>query len=193
MKFINFILAKKSWILAAGLTLFILETAIFQPWRKTSTQEPAPLPPAQAKPIEAILSLQSEQERIKSGESFKVNLNLETFGRKAAAFDAVIFFNPEEVNVENLETSDLFSEYPRQTFDNEQGKVVLSGTSSLTEEATGVSEGKLATITFTALKSGQAKIELIFKPNDTTDSNVIAEGSTEDILGEVRNPTLEIE
>jgi hypothetical protein len=193
MKFINFILAKKSWILAAGLTLFILETAIFQPWRKPTNQEQVAAPLAQAKPIEAILSLQSEQESVKSGENFKVNLNLKTFVRKAAAFDAVIFFNPEEVNVANLETGDLFGEYPRQTFDNQQGKVAISGTSSLTEEAAGVSEGTLATITFTALKSGQAKIELIFKPNDTTDSNVIAEGSTEDILGEVRNLVVAIE
>jgi hypothetical protein len=145
------------------------------------------LPETQRKTkADAKLALQAPKDTLSVGENFEVAVVLTTQSRKAGGVDAILTFDPALLQVVAVDKSTVFTEYPQLKFDNSQGKVAVSATTTL-EDKQGIAAGEVAKITFTALKTGKGAIEFLFSPGVTTDSNVVAADLPEDILGAVEN------
>ena len=156
----------------------------------------------------ASLSLVQTEREIEAGESFEVNVVLNTGGQTAVGVEAILNFNPGLLEITNLvlNAEDLEVVYPSQEgggFDkdgamstaNSSGELEFAAmTFNLAEGVTGVIN-PLMTITFQAKAAGEDTITFGFDGlGQTTDSNVVAISGEEvvDILQDISGNTTEV-
>lgn len=173
-------------IIGVAVKLFLGGFTLFSPSKLTNLNI---LTPKANSLTDASLSLIPDQAFYKSGDEVKIDVKLFTGGYTTDSTDLVIkydseFLAPSEDSFA-LE-GDLYSEYPAMQVDKENGLIGISGiTVPGSESFTG--EGNFATIYFTALKDGRTTVSVDFEKGQTADSNVVLTGSTQDILGSVKN------
>lgn len=144
----------------------------------------------------ATLSLSPSSGTQAAGSTFEVKILLNTENATTSGTDAYIRFDPNVLQVVDANSSSegvqilpgsLYSQTSYNVTDNSAGKISFSGSKS--GGSPGYSgSGTLATITFQALKEASAtEVTFDFTSGSTTDSNVIDQSSSDDVLSSVAN------
>jgi len=132
----------------------------------------------------SVLNVQGDSEIIAS-------VILNTGGQGVSGAGVRINFDPYYLSAIRIHPSDIFADYPASIIDNEHGKITISGiASSPTDLYNG--EGTFADIVFRPYHSGTSKVNFIFTPGDTTDSNIAVMTGNGDILSSVNELTVNI-
>lgn len=164
------------------LTIVVLLMAIF------------PVTPALA--AGATLSLSPATGTFNQGCSFSLDILLDTGGSQVDGADIIILYDSTRFTATAVRHGTIFSDYPGDVIDTQNGKISVAGMSSGTSSYTG--SGTFATVDFTVLSNapaGASKISFDFDPNDkgkTNDSNIAEHGTVTDILNQVNNGTYTI-
>lgn len=115
---------------------------------------------------------------------FTANLIIDTASQPAFGVGARLLYDPSQVTIEQITTTDIFSQFPTVSSDNQVGTAFISGiSSSLNQSFTG--RAVFATLTITAHMPGTTSINFLFEPGSTTDSNIAVTFGNGDILAQV--------
>ena len=121
----------------------------------------------------ASLSLSPTSQNVATGQTFAVDINLNTGGTLTTGCDVILTFTPQIIKVKTVSfgTSPLYSDN-NSTPDNSNGKLTLN--SSVRTAVNGFNgTGKLATITFETVGTGSSAVSFICTPQTTAgDTNV---------------------
>lgn len=142
---------------------------------------------------QATLSLTPSSGTYNPGCQFTTSVNLNTGGAQTDGTDAILVYDTSRLstNTNSVASGTIYPDYPGNNVDESNGRITVSGLSSITSAFSG--SGTLATITFTVLPNapaGTATVNFDFDANDktkTTDSNVVERGTVTDILSTVVN------
>ncbi len=101
-------------------------------------------------PIPAELSLNTAKKEIKKGDSFEVEISINSLSQGVEAADFVVKFDPEILSVATVSAGNYFGAYPISQ--SEKGSVRLSGVATLNKATLNIPKGKgtVGTISFTA-------------------------------------------
>jgi len=144
-------------ILVVAFILGLLGSVVFKNLRSSSSLLPArqklsgQVSPPPATP--ATLSLKTKDNKVENGQSFRVEIYLDSPDQGVEAADFVVTFDPMYLSVEDAVEGNYFKNYPiNNTHDN---FVKLSGVATLENNTVIVPKGDgiVGTITFTALKN----------------------------------------
>lgn len=128
--------------------------------------------------------------------NFDVNIVLNTNGQSTAGTDAILTYNPLDLQVQDadavtsgvqIKAGTLYASYPANTVDATTGKIMFSGI--ITPGGVGFTgSGTLATITFKALRTvSSSQVNFVFTLDATNDSNVTSNTTYQDLLASVTN------
>lgn len=138
----------------------------------------------------ATLSLSPSSGTFNRGCKLTVNINLDTGNAPTDGTDVYLFYDPTRFKGDSITSGTIYSDYPGNNIDTQQGKITVTGLASISQAFTG--SGTLATINFTVLDNaptGSTQVKFDFDPMNkgkTTDSNVVERGSAvADILNSV--------
>ena len=120
------------------------------------------------------------------GDTFEVVIDLSLSDESVDGVDALLFFDADLLQVEEIAAGDLFSSYPTNTYDNTQGTITISGVTQGSGSAV-TSGGTMATITFLANAAGTSSLTFDFTSGSGTDSNVAESETGNDILESIVN------
>lgn len=142
----------------------------------------------------ASLSVSPTSQAVKTGETFKVTIRLDTQGASIDGVDIrYLNFNPAMLQVVDANASsngvqiaagNLMTSTLLNNVDNASGKISLSQVVTVGSKYKGA--GTLATVTFKAVGSGTASLTFNHTPQTTTDSNVATDNG-KDVLTTVIN------
>lgn len=144
----------------------------------------------------ATLSLSPSSGTVNAGSTLEVKILLDTTGATTSGTDAYIRFDPSVFQVVDANTAvegvqilpgSLYSQTSYNVTDNASGKISFSGSKS--GGSPGYSgSGTLATVTLQAVKDATgSEVTFDFTSGSTTDSNVIDQSSSDDVLTAVTN------
>ena len=181
-------------LLFAILGLVIAGEVVWAVW-KLNQPIPAPAISTSNQSTGASLTL-STKSTVKVSEEFIVGITLDTGGKMTDGTDVIITFDRDllEVVPVSLGTrmavvpGTLYKDYPINTFEGNQ--ITFSGLSGIDTGFRG--KGVMGTVTFKALKAGQANINIEYRKGSTTDSNVTESLSAADVLIKVFGVTVNI-
>lgn len=134
----------------------------------------------------ATLSFDPDQIEVASGDSFTVDVIVDTKGVAAGGVGAKIEFDPARVSVQSINPGSIFGDYPVLTIDNNDGLLVISGISA-SQKNLFTGRGVVATIEAVAFGSGPTNMTFMFQPGSTRDSNVAILTGDGDALASVSN------
>lgn len=146
--------------------------------------------------VGATLSLSPATGTFNRGCAFSLEMKLDTGGAQTDGTDAILFYDSTRFTATAVKSGTIYSDYPGNNIDSQQGKITVSGLASATSAFSG--SGTLATIDFTVLENaptGISQMKFDFDANDkakTTDSNVVEKGTVADILSAVGNGSFTI-
>lgn len=144
----------------------------------------------------ATLSLSPTSGTHNKGCAFQVNILLDTGGTQTDGTDAIVFYDPTRITATKITNGSIYPDYPGNNIDAQQGRITVSGLSSISSAFTG--SGTLATIDFSVTANapaGTTQVKFDFEPSDkskTTDSNVVERTTVADVLNQVNDATFTI-
>jgi hypothetical protein len=143
-----------------------------------------------AKIRNASLILQSiDSNKIyKIGDTVSFNINSDYDDKYYIAVDAIVEYLPTQLRVIKIENSKSFDAYPLSIDRN--SKIYVSAIMNPENKIKGVQT--LATVSVEFLTSGKIDLNILYKPFQTTDSNIMPSGSSEDVLGRVENLSFQV-
>jgi hypothetical protein len=147
--------------------------------------------PVFAQGSQPSLFFSPETIQTKAGETFQTEVEIDTAGASVGGVGAKIIFDPQRVQVTNIETFPVFPDYPAKTFDNTAGTVTISGIVN-SKDAQYTGKAKFATISWKAVNGGSADISFDFQPNSTKDSNIAVLYGNGDILEKVNSVSVSV-
>lgn len=118
-----------------------------------------------------------------SGDSFTVDIIVDTAGQAVGGTGAKIIFDPNRLSVTSIQPGSIFADYPTASSDNALGRATLSGIVS-SPKTLYTGKGVLGTITFAAKLEGNSTVRFDYFPGSTTDSNIAVTHDPGDILSE---------
>lgn len=118
------------------------------------------------------------------GETFSVEVIVDTGGEVAYGVGAKVSFDPKILEVVSVQPGTIFGDYPAASYDNTSGKIIVSGIASSQQNFI-KDRAEFATLTFRAKKQGITSVQFIYEPGSTTDSNIAVTYGTGDILSQV--------
>ncbi len=124
-----------------------------------------------------------------SGETVLLSVRGDSDGKDAVGFDAalkvdqsILVFSQAQSKLENFETFNNVNEE----------RVYVGGIRKLSSKAASIFDNaELATLTFKARTEGHSNVDFIFKPGETTESNIVLTTS-KDGLGDVKGTDIYI-
>lgn len=116
------------------------------------------------------------------GQQFQARVILDTEGSSTAGTDIYLKFNPQIMEVEDIQAGEIYNQYLGKSIDNQNGALSLSGIISLNDNVGYTGEGTFATITFKGLTLGISPVSFDFTPGDKNDSNVAVLANSDDQL-----------
>ncbi len=161
---------------------------------KTPTATPSPTRAATSTPAPvskiAALMVRSDKKELMVGEVATFTVTISSTDLVDGA-DAIISFDPKLFTLDKTSTTSakvkmgtIFSIYPDNKIDDKTGRVVVSG---INESLSGQKvNGVFGTFTLKAKAKGTAKLDFVFSPGDTSDSNVVETKTGNDILQRVQ-------
>ncbi len=138
---------------------------------------------------DASISLVPNKTSYRTGDEVEVDVRLFTGGYSTDSTDLVVKYDPVFLTPKTgtfAKAGTLYSEYPALQVDKVSNLIGISGITVPAKEGFN-GAGVFAKLYFTALKDGQTQLSIDFQPGGTADSNVVLTGSTNDILGFIKN------
>ena len=118
----------------------------------------------------AFFSLSPPDVLPRVGQTFDIDISLNTDEAKVKSADVVLTFDPAKLSVVTLTPGAVFDSYPTKNFDA-LGNIKLSGLMSLsTASFSGI--GKFGAITFKGVSSGATTVSFSCTSGETNDSNI---------------------
>lgn len=179
-----FLLVEAGW---AGWTL--TKGSVTQPTNTTVTSKPSPVA------VPTTISFVASKADIRVGDKFDVSIKISS-SKPTDGMDLIVLYDPKVLSVEldagkkAVNTGSIYSDYPINIVEEEDGRITVSGITSL--EGGLVPRGTFGTIRFTAKAAGTTTIALDFAKGNTKDSNVTENKSGNDILESVESLNLNI-
>ena len=138
--------------------------------------------------LKAELSLSPSTKTVNVGDSFSVDVLVNTNGQNVVAVAAYLHYDPTKLEVIGIDTSNsIFTMEAEKTFDPSTGKIKIT----LGKPTPGVNttRGNVATINFKTLaQASPANVTFVFTGFGASgDSGIYKEGGAADILGSVKN------
>ena len=130
----------------------------------------------------ASLSFSPATESLMVGDSFEVNVVLDTGGVETDGVDIIITYDDLKLEAKNAAFGDLYDNKINEDV-SASGKIVLQAVSDVGSGFVGT--GTVATLNFKAVAGGMAQVSFDMIGESTTDCNVNSDG--EDILASVSN------
>lgn len=157
---------------------------------------PTPPPPAPKSSVQsetAKISLSAAKENFTVGEAVPVLVMIDTGGSEVSGADLIVSFDPKvlEATSGGLVAGTIFDEYPLKSVDGAKGIIAISGISSLGNSFTG--QGLLATLNLRAKEAGVASLVIDFTKGQTSESNLVENATSNDILESVDNLQINIQ
>lgn len=143
-----------------------------------------------------IVAIEFDKETATVRENIEVKILIDTQDRLIDGFDIILQFDPQDwavlsPQVSLVETA-AFAQYPVNLIDPVQGKVELSGLTSLESSFTG--EMVVGSFLLQPQRAGRLNLEVFFEgAGEGRDTNLAEKGTGEDILGEVINGEIIVE
>lgn len=149
--------------------------------------------------LAATLALSPNSGTVNPSCSFSTDILLDTAGAKVDGVDVILKYDPTKLTP-TITTGKIFPSYPLSNVDPQQAKISISGVASVGQPYTTPSSGpeKFATVNFTVVQqagTGLANVAFDFDPQNiqkTTDSNVIEDGTTNELLNSVTDGSFKI-
>lgn len=142
----------------------------------------------------ASIILVSPQEKVSAGENLIVDVIVSTASNPTYGTDLQIKYDPKFLTLEGKATDftsgDQYAEYLNISVDNQKGEASVSGISNPPENDG--KNGSFGSLKFKVKQAGTTAVSVVFKKGSTSDSNVIATDTSQDILGQVTNLEVEI-
>lgn len=135
----------------------------------------------------ASLSFSPALESVMVGDSFEVDIVLDTGGVETDGVDLIISYDELKLEAKNAVLGGLYDNKINEDV-SQSGKIVLQAVSDVGSSFLG--RGGVATINFKAIAGGLAQVSFEMMGESTTDCNVNSDG--EDILASVSNGTYTI-
>lgn len=142
----------------------------------------------------AKIELQSPKNQYSVGEKIPVTISVFTGGKPTDGTDVILFYDPNliEATGSGLFTKGtIYSDFPIATSNPSKGQILISGITSLSQSGFN-GAGIFGILNLTAKASGKTTVQVDFKPNTTTDSNIVESLSAKNILTSVKNLDLVI-
>ena len=136
----------------------------------------------------AKFSFSAKQLSLAQGESMTVNLLLNSGKHTIDAVDCILEFDPESLELTDINPGTIFENYPLLISNNNTGEAKLSA-ASLDNFFQG--EGVYASLTFKALKNGQSYLSYQYTPDSSLDTDVMSQG--QDVLGSVAKLKIQVQ
>lgn len=139
----------------------------------------------------ATLSLSPSSGALNKGCSYSLGIEVDTQGAQTAGTDAILLYDSSRFTATSITSGTIYQEYPGNNIDETNNKIIVSGLAAVSKPFAG--KGTLATINLAvkdAAPSGATQIKFAFDPNDktnTTDSNVVENGTVQELLSSVVN------
>jgi len=164
------------------------------PTEENSSQEAAPEESAPTASENNIIRISSEKTDYQVDEVVPVNISFKALGKKLFGSDIVLLFDPEflSTQVEDIQDGDFFASYPRKTVDPENGIVKLSAYQGQDIELAD-QYYSIVNINFKALKKGETEIALSWIKGATNTTNLVENGTSQNILEAVGNLKVTVE
>lgn len=143
------------------------------------------LKPGQVLAAEPSLKFDPASKTVAVGRTFTADISINTVGQWVAGAGAQITYEPAIVSVVSIEPGTIFGDYPIASFNNSRGRMSISGIVSTAGKLFSGS-GVFATVSFKGEAIGKTRVEFIFEPGSTRDSNIAVTYGSGDILGEVQ-------
>lgn len=172
-------------LIAAGGILYMQGNSAMIPGSKDTTQDIAKPGMTDKEIVRGMLSIApiSGRHIYEKGESVVLLLIGNSDGKDAVGFDAAL-----KINQDILTFSQSTSKLPSfETFDNvNDERIYVGGIRRLDSKSASIFDNaELAELTFTAQAEGHSNVDFLFKPDDTTESNIVLTTS-KDGLGDVK-------
>ncbi|MDP2691873.1 MAG: alpha/beta hydrolase [bacterium] len=136
----------------------------------------------------AIFSLSPAAQTFRQECDSVVNMLIDTQGQMSNAADAVVLFNPNEIEIQEVQEGSLYEMYPGNQIDTSAGRILMTGFSVLHPyNSTGAASTVFGSIIFRS-KPGvtSTTLRFDFTPGASRDSNV-ASLESDDLLTGVTN------
>lgn len=137
----------------------------------------------------STLSLSPATGTFNTNCNFSLQVMVDTGGYETDGTDAILIYDPTRFTANKINNGSIYQDYPGNNIDAQNGKITISGLSSVGSAYKGA--GVLATIDFTVLSAapaGASQIKFDFDPTNkakTTDSNVVERGTMAETLNQV--------
>jgi hypothetical protein len=135
---------------------------------------------APAKAFAAHFELSPQNLTINDDTEFNVNLYLNTGGKLINAIDALLNFPQSLLEVKEISFSSRFPTNIK-SFDNSTGKIEIHSAAFSVGDISS-SNGTVATVKFKSKAEGTASVYFTCNPGQTTDSNILESGTSNDII-----------
>jgi len=143
-----------------------------------------------------VVAVEFDKETGAVWENLEVKILIDTQDGQIDGFDIILQFDPQDwavlsPQVSLVETA-AFAQYPVNLIDPVQGKVELSGLTSLESSFTG--EMVVGSFLLQPQRAGRLNLEVYFEgEGEGRDTNLAEKGTGEDILGDVINKEIIVE
>ncbi len=137
----------------------------------------------------ARLSLTALNAKPKVGEQVVVSLEFQNQTPNIISFDAVVQYDPEVLRIDEIKPKTVFSLYPRKLIEDDKKRFIVSGFQQDLKQPLSLSNGSLAEVLVTPLKSGKTKLEFLVEGTKYTN---MLDSKSENILGKTEGLEIEI-
>lgn len=138
------------------------------------------------------LSISPASLSVNVGSNFNLEIILNTDGQKIDGVDVnALNFDPNLLQAVKVENGPIFPVYLGNRYDNNEGKITISGIINPGGEPYSGS-GTFAKVTFKAKNQGIAKLNFDFTLGATQDSNISAHSESKDILASANGAEISI-
>jgi len=181
---------------ALAVNLVLISTILSTAKKKSPVVKPQLQITSAPKQRLATFSLNPQNLFVKANEIFTLQISLASKFPLSGA-DAILEFNPDYLTVEKASSSQMFKLYPRLSYDNSTGQIIITGVNIDFPNSPNLSSPPnfplFATLTFSAKKLGTAQIKFNYKPNSTTASTAVRAKDSKNVLTHVNNATIKIQ
>lgn len=135
----------------------------------------------------ATISILPKNASIKVGQTQKIDINVNTAGKKISGIDAVLEYDPTLIEIvpESIVPGNIVKTLITKKVDLINKKIVISGVIEPNAPPF-EGQGNLATLTIKGLSKGTALLSPLFTaPGNTKDSNVVEATNGKDALAKV--------
>jgi hypothetical protein len=133
----------------------------------------------------ATLSLLPSSGNLTVNQDNNVQVIVNTQSANIVGIDAIINYDPAKVTITGITQGTLFLSYPTKTYTG--GQIKISALDSTFTTPYNGSNGVLATIRVRPIVTGPINLTFSYTAQSTTDSNVVEQTTTTDLLSSVTN------